>query len=209
MLRGAPDDWEQLTVDYRAVVRYSESTGKVVYTDGGSEPWTMPSDLQGLFARLRAGMYREGRGTWFNARYRLDHPSSYNLEYDREEPNWDLPPPPQAYPDDMRLFPRSDDNVPSWLGRRLSAAPPPGPGPGGPRGGPGGPPRFRVARIFDGPNQAVKRPPAAQNGVRDSLDFLDGAPLAGPARGYDVDRLDPEGRQSVPVAFHTDGTGIS
>ena len=115
MLRVAPDDWEQLTVDYRSVGRYSEATGKVVYTDGSTEPWTMPPDLQGLFARLRGGMYREGRGTWFNARYRLDHPSSYNLEYDREEPNWDLPPPPAAYPDDMRMYPRSDDNVPGWL----------------------------------------------------------------------------------------------
>ncbi len=96
MLRVAPEDWEQLTVDYRAVGRYAESTGQVTYSDGHAEPWTMPADLRGLFTRLRAGMYREGRGTWFNARYRLDHPSSYNLEYDREEPVWDAPPPPQA-----------------------------------------------------------------------------------------------------------------
>jgi hypothetical protein len=194
MLRVAPDDWEQLTVDYRAVGRYSEASGKVVYTDGNSEPWTMPTDLQGLFARLRGGMYREGRGTWFNARYKLDHPSSYNLEYDREEPTWDRPPAPQAYPDDMRLFPRSDDNVPGWLRRRLAAAPPPA--------------RFRVARIFDGPGAAVNRPPVSPDDVHDLLDYLDAAPLAGPARGYDVDRMDPEGRQSVPVAFHTNGTWI-
>ncbi len=194
MLRVAPDSWEQLTVDYRAVGRYSEATGKVVYTDGSSEPWTMPPDLQGLFARLRGGMYREGRGTWFNARYRLDHPSSYNLEYDREEPDWERPPPPQAYPDDMRMFPRTDENVPPWLRRRLSSAPPP--------------PRFRVARIFDGPGPVVNRPPVPAEDVHELLEYLDGAPLAGPARGYDVDRMDPEGRQSVPVAFHTDGSWI-
>ena len=197
MLRVAPDDWDQLTIDYRAVGRYSEAVGKVVYTDGAAESWTMPPDLQGLFARLRGGMYREGRGTWFNARYRLDHPSSYNLEYDREEPNWDLPPPPAAYPDDMRMFPRSDDNVPGWLRRRLSAAPSAPP-----------PPRFRVARIFDGPGAAVNRPPVSPDDVHDLLGYLDAAPLAGPARGYDVDRMDPEGRPSVPVAFHTDGTWI-
>jgi len=219
MLRVAPDDWEQLTVDYRAVGRYAESTGQVVFSDGGTEPWTMPADLQGLFARLRGGMYREGRGTWFNARYRLDHPSSYNLEYDREEPSWDMPPPPQAYPDDMRLFPRTEDNVPEWLRRRLATAGPP-PGPGGPPGGPGGlggpvgppTPRFRVARIFDGPGEdgrpSVNRPPVDEMDIADLLDYLDGAPLVGPARGYDVDRLDPNGQQSVPVAFHTDGTWI-
>jgi hypothetical protein len=211
MLRVAPDDWEQLTVDYRAVGRYAESTGQVTFTDGSSESWEMPADLRGLFARLRGGMYREGRGTWFNARYRLDHPSSYNLEYDRDEPGWDLPPPPQAYPDDMRLFPRSDENVPEWLRRRLaSAPPPPGPPPGAPDRPPG--PRFRVARIFDGPGEdgrpSVNRPPVDEIEIQDVLDYLDGAPLVGPARGYDVDRLDPNGQQSVPVAFHTDGTWI-
>jgi hypothetical protein len=240
MLRVAPDDWEQLTVDYRAVGRYAESTGQVTFTDGSAEPWEMPADLRALFARLRGGMYREGRGTWFNARYRLDHPSSYNLEYDREEPVWDLAPPPQAYPDDMRMFPRSDDNVPEWLRRRLAVAPPPGPppgagpgpggpgpggpgpggpGPGGPGlggpGGPGGPPpagRFRVARIFDGPGEdgrpSVNRPPVDEMDIQAILDYLDNAPLVGPPRGYDVDRLDPNGQQSVPVAFHTDGTWI-
>ncbi|GAB1508616.1 TNT domain-containing protein [Actinophytocola sp. KF-1] len=214
MLRVAPEDWEQLTVDYRAVGRYAESTGQVTYSDGGTEPWTMPADLQGLFARLRAGMYREGRGTWFNARYKLDHPSSYNLEYDREEPNWELPPPPQAYPDDMRMFPRTDDNVPEWLRRRLAQAPPPpGPPPGAPMPDRApGPPRFRVARIFDGPGEdgrpSVNRPQVDEMDIQDILDYLDNGPLVGPARGYDVDRLDPNGQQSVPVAFHTDGTWI-
>ncbi|HEX6359109.1 TNT domain-containing protein [Actinophytocola sp.] len=208
MLRVAPDDWEQLTVDYRAVGRYAESTGKVTFSDGSTDSWEMPADLRQLFSRLRAGMYREGRGTWFNARYRLDHPSSYNLEYDREEPSWDMPPPPQAYPDDMRLFPRTDENVPEWLRRRLaSAPPPPGPPPGGPPT-----PRFRVARVFDGPGEdgrpSVNRPPVDEMDIQEFLDYLDGAPLVGPARGYDVDRLDPNGQQSVPIAFHTDGTWI-
>jgi hypothetical protein len=214
MLRVAPDDWEQLTVDYRAVGRYAESTAQVTFSDGGTDSWEMPADLRGLFARLRAGMYREGRGTWFNARYRLDHPSSYNLEYDREEPGWDMPPPPQAYPDDMRMFPRTDENVPEWLRRRLaSAPPPPGPPPGGPDRSLGPPtPRFRVARIFDGPGEdgrpSVNRPQVDEMDIAELLDYLDGAPLVGPARGYDVDRLDPNGQQSVPVAFHTDGTWI-
>jgi nicrotizing toxin Mtb-like protein len=195
MLRVAPDDWSRLTVDYRAVGRYSEATGQVVYTAGGAEPWPLPPDLSGLFSRLRAGMYREGRGTWFNARYKLDHPSSYNLEYDREEPNWDLPPPPEAYPDDMRLFPRSEDNVPTWMRRRLASPPPAAP-------------RFRVARIFDGPGIAVNRAPVNPDDVADLLTYLDAGPLVGPARGYDVDQMDPNGRRSVPVAFHTDGTWI-
>jgi nicrotizing toxin Mtb-like protein len=208
MLRVAPEDWVQLTVDYRAVGRYNEVSGEVVYSDDTADTWTLPPDLQGLFARLRAGMYREGRGTWFNARYRLDHPSSYNLEYDRDEPEWDLTPPPQAYPDDLRLFPRDEENIPEWLSRRLAAAPPAGP----PPGPPGGAPRFRVARIFDGPGDdgrpSVNRPRVPGEDIGDLLDYLETAPLAGSPRGYDVDRLDAEAPSSVPVAFHTDGTWI-
>src|SRR3954452_17429566 len=78
MLRAAPADWDQITVDYRAVGRYFEAEGELTFADEHTADWPVPPEIAGMFARLRAGMYREGRGTWFNARYRLDHPSSYN-----------------------------------------------------------------------------------------------------------------------------------
>ena len=139
LLRAAPQDWQRVYVEYRAVGRYHELGGEVTLSDGTLTEWVATHDIATLFGRLRAGMYREGRGTWFNARYQLDHPSSYNLEYDREEPDWDLMPPTQAYSDELHMFPRSEEDVPEWLMRRMSGL-----------GTEQSDPQFRTARIFDG-----------------------------------------------------------
>jgi hypothetical protein len=217
LLRACPPEWAQVAVYFRAVGRYHEMTADLtVENDDEPRPWAVPPDLAGLFAKLRAGMYREGRGTWFNARYQLDRPSSYNLEYDRDEPHWNAPPPPPAFADELRIFPRDDENVPDWLARRVAAPMPlPPPPPMSPMTTPSGGferPRYRVARTFDGMGPQgrpiVNRPQIDELDTEALLGYLDDAPLVMPSRGYDVDRLDPEGRNSVPIAFHCDGTWI-
>lgn len=201
LLRAAPRDWRRVTVEYRAVGKYHELTGEVALADGTTQEWTATHDIASLFGRLRTGMYREGRGTWFNARYQLDHPSSYNLEYDREEPNWDLAPPPQAYADELRMFPRTEENVPDWLMRRMAGLGPERPGP-----------RFRMARVFDGVgaggHPVVNRPELDVEEQDKLLDYLDGAPVVVPGRGLDLDRLANPPESAVPIAFHSDGTWI-
>lgn len=196
LLRAAPADWTAVEVAFRALGRYTEVSGRVSFADDRSAEMPISPEVAGLFVRLRAGMYREGRGTWFNARYQLDRPSAYNLEYDRDEPQWSVPPPPPAYADEMRMFPRDEENVPEWLTHRLAALKPP----------------FRTARIFDGMGPGgrpvVSRPPLEDDEREQVLRYLDTAPLAGPARGFDVDHLDEERRPAVPVAFHTDGAWI-
>ena len=210
LMKAAPQEWEQVRAYYRAAGRYFELSAEVTDQDGQSRAWTPPADTASLFARLRAGMYREGRGTWFNARYQLDRPSSYNLDFDRDEPTWQNPPPPMAYTDEMRFFPRTDENVPEWLGARLQApapARPPMPqNPSGPLG------RLRTARIFDGPGPdgrpSVNRPPLDPAEVGKVLDYLEAAPVVMTAQGMDSDRLAHENPESIPFAFHTDGTWI-
>ncbi|GHF87086.1 hypothetical protein FHX82_004555 [Amycolatopsis bartoniae] len=201
LLRAAPRDWRRVTAHYRAVGRYHELTGEVLNEDGSVGEWMATHDIATLFGRLRAGMYREGRGTWFNARYQLDHPSSYNLEYDREEPRWDLQPPPQAYADELRMFPRSEENVPEWLMRRMSGLGPEQPGP-----------RFRIARIFDGQGPdgrpVLNRPELDADELDRLYEYLSTAPVVLSERGLDLDRLASPPTAKVPVAFHTDGTWI-
>nr|WP_199441853.1 TNT domain-containing protein [Umezawaea beigongshangensis] len=125
LMRAAPEGWRQVSAEYRATGRYFELAAEVHAADGSVHGWAPPQDVATLFARLRAGMHREGRGSWSNARYQLDHPSSYNLDFDRAEPQWQTPPPQQAYFDEMRFFPRSEENVPDWLRRRLGQQVPP------------------------------------------------------------------------------------
>ncbi|WP_243770171.1 TNT domain-containing protein [Amycolatopsis acidicola] len=201
LLRAAPRDWRRVTAQYRAVGRYHELTGEVLNEDGSVSEWMATHDIATLFGRLRGGMYREGRGTWFNARYQLDHPSSYNLEYDRDEPRWDLQPPPQAYADELRMFPRSEENIPEWLMRRMSGLGPEQPGP-----------RFRIARIFDGQGPdgrpVLNRPELDHDEADRMLEYLNSAPVVRSERGLDLDRLASPPTPKVPVAFHTDGTWI-
>jgi hypothetical protein len=201
LMRTAPDDWQQISAEFRATGRYYELSAEVTGSDGNSQPWTASHDIAMHFAKLRAGMYRDGRGTWFNARYQIEKPSSYNLEFDRLEPQWRTPPPTPAFRDELHFFPRTEDNVPEWLMRKLSGLPPERPGR-----------RFRLARIFDGTGPGgrptVNRPPVSDEDRDRLLDYLDHATLALPERGHDVDRLSPDGRPVVPVAFHTDGAWV-
>ena len=201
LLRAAPRDWRKVTAEYRAVGRYHELTGEIVTEDGTAQEWLATHDIATLFGRLRGGMYRDGRGTWFNARYQLDHPSSYNLEYNRDEPVWSLAPPPQAYSDELRMFPRTEENVPEWLIRRMSGLGPEQPGP-----------HFRIARIFDtiGPagRPVINRPDLEIDEQDRLLEYLDHAPLVVTDRGYDIDRLAQTPEATVPVAFHSDGQWI-
>ncbi|HEY3468006.1 MAG TPA: hypothetical protein VGL47_22960, partial [Amycolatopsis sp.] len=201
LLRAAPRDWRKVTAEYRAVGRYHELTGEIVTEDGTVHEWLATHDIATLFGRLRGGMYRDGRGTWFNARYQLDHPSSYNLEYNRDEPVWNLAPPPQAYSDELRMFPRTEENVPEWLIRRMSGLGPEQPGP-----------HFRIARIFDtvGPagRPVINRPDLEIEEQDRLLEYLENAPLVVPERGYDIDRLAATPEATVPVAFHSDGQWI-
>jgi Tuberculosis necrotizing toxin len=201
LMRTAPDDWQQISAEFRATGRYYELSAEVTGSDGNSQPWTASHDIAMHFAKLRAGMYRDGRGTWFNARYQIEKPSSYNLEFDRLEPQWRTPPPTPAFRDELHFFPRTEDNVPEWLMRKLSGLPPERPGR-----------RFRLARIFDGTGPGgrptVNRPPVTDEDRERLLDYLDHATLALPERGHDIDRLSPDGQPVVPVAFHTDGAWV-
>jgi hypothetical protein len=201
LLRAAPGDWRRVTAEYRAVGRYHEMTGEILLEDGTTQEWVATHDIATLFGRLRAGMYRDGRGTWFNARYQLDHPSSYNLEYNRDEPKWNLAPPPLAYSDELRMFPRAEENVPEWVIRRMSGLGPEQPGP-----------RFRIARIFDSVGPAgrpvINRPDLDVEEQDRLLNYLDSAPLVISDRGYDIDRLAATPEATVPVAFHSDGRWI-
>lgn len=201
LLRAAPQDWQSITIEYRAVGRYHELDGEVTFTDGTTREWIATHDIATMFGKLRAGMYRDQRGTWFNAIYRLDAPASYNLEYDRDEPQWSMQPPPQAYSDELRMYPRSEDNVPEWLMRRLAGLGPERPGP-----------RFRFARVFDGTDPSgrplINRAELETDEQDQILEYLDAAPVVLPESGKDIDRLAGSSDQKVPVAFHCDGTWI-
>ncbi|WP_190820978.1 TNT domain-containing protein [Saccharopolyspora pogona] len=124
LLQGAPEDWQEITVEYRATGEYHDLLGEVAAQDGSSRPWEPPIELQEIFERLREGMYRPDVGTWLSALYVVERPSSYRIDINFDsEPLWQRPLPRAAYVDELRRYPRAEENVPDWMRERFDGTP--------------------------------------------------------------------------------------
>lgn len=121
LVHTLPPAYQECVALHRGVGSHSETLAQVRRASGPGLPslWTPPPALGELFARLRSGMYAPDLGTWFTAKFRLTFPFRYDIQYDRDnEPNWRTPPPPTTYAEDLRAFPRTPGNTPSWLRER-------------------------------------------------------------------------------------------
>jgi hypothetical protein len=197
ILRMLPPGWVEANIEYRAVGAHRELVAQLIAPNGTVVPVAAPSEVWELFGRLRAGMYQPDRGTWLSAVYRLQRPSSYSVDFNGDyEPVWDTVPTPADLAEELRLFPRTPENVPQWLGEAAGTAP-------------AGPAPLRLAEVFDGTDAngrpIIQRPPVPSEEQDRVLDYLEHAPVIRTARGYDTDRLSPDSTPSVPLTIHTDG----
>jgi hypothetical protein len=198
LIHRLPGDWSQVFLDFRALGTSVETPVSVLNIFGQSVDWRLPDDALPFFLELRAGMYREGQGTWFSARYHLAHPSTYSIEYNwTDEPTWTHRPPAEQFQRELELFPRAESEVPDWL-----------------RGGPAadtGPGLFE-APVFDGSDEQGRpiapRPAVHPQDREDVLTYLENAPVVLAGRGYGPDLLQPDAEPDVPQTFHTDGTWV-
>ncbi|MFI0350659.1 hypothetical protein [Actinomadura sp. 9N407] len=198
LTHALPAGWEECTVVHRALGSHSETLGQIrrVTGPGLPSPIDVPAELGELFERLRAGMYSPGLGTWFSATFKLTFPFSYEIQYIRdEEPRWQSAPPPAAYEEERRRFPREPRHTPEWLDGRDGAGR-----------------EMRMARPFDSTEpdgRPVVQRPEVPAGDRDAMvRYLEQAPIVLAARSYEGDMLDPERARNVPLTYHTDGTWI-
>jgi hypothetical protein len=160
LLTVAGQDWQRVRAEYRAAGRHIEADVFVTGPDGVERPVRPPQDVVEGFGRLKQGMYRPGRGTWFSAEYLLEPPSAFSAEFEPDiEPRWRRVPPPIGFADELRFFPRADDNIPDWLRQRASL-PPAQPAP---LGGPPTPPQGTPAQQWAQPGQF--QPPTPPPGV--------------------------------------------
>ncbi|SFW78769.1 TNT domain-containing protein [Amycolatopsis australiensis] len=121
---AVPADWQQVLLTYRAAGDHAELPVMIRRaSDGGLTLWEPPEEVAELLAALRAGMYRPGRGTWFQvaAHIGLDSSAEYHYTWD-DEPAWDEPRPAAEFPRELATFPRDPERTPDWLG---TAAPDP------------------------------------------------------------------------------------
>ncbi len=197
LVHRLPGDWSQLFLDFRAVGTYVEAPVSVLNIFGQSVDWALPDEALPFFLELRAGMYREGQGTWSSARFHLAHPNAYSVEYNwTEEPRWTHRPSPEHFGEEPEMFPR--DEVPAWM-RETAGSDPAAPG-------------LYEAPVFDGSDEQGRpiapRPAVHPQDRDDVLEYLENAPAVLAARGYGPDLLQPDSEPDVPQSFHTDGTWV-
>jgi hypothetical protein len=127
LLSVAGQDWQRVRAEYRAAGRHIEADVFVTGPDGVERPVRPPQEVVDGFGRLKQGMYRPGRGTWFSAEYVLEPPSAFSAEFEPDvEPRWRRVPPPIGFADELRFFPRAEENIPDWLRQRAGLPPVPG-----------------------------------------------------------------------------------
>ncbi|MEU5851112.1 hypothetical protein [Saccharopolyspora shandongensis] len=120
LISALPSGWQQLIVDYRQIGRHIDiGVGVRKSPDGELELWDPPQETWTYVQRLRHGMYAEGKGTWFSARFTIEPPDTYRVQYNY----WDLPAwgqaPVEEFRVDLRRYPRTEDNMPVWFQMQL------------------------------------------------------------------------------------------
>ncbi len=112
-----PSDSSLVMLTYRAIGDYHELVVMVRRaTNGDLYLWDPPEELLDVLERLRAGMYRPGRGTWFQVSAHIQLNSRWEFGYTwDDQPSWDGEPPLSALVRELELFPRDESTVPGWL----------------------------------------------------------------------------------------------
>jgi hypothetical protein len=199
LVQRLPGDWEQLFVDFRMVGTHVETQVSGLTMYGSSFDWDLPPEALPFFVQLRDGMAIPDAGTWFSLKFRLVHPDTYSAEFDRDrEPDWNQPPTPEHYAEELRLYPRDDDAIPAWLRDRAGLAQVKS--------------SLFAAPVFDGAdphgNPVHHRPAVHPQEVDDILAYLENAPVVLSAHSYGPDAFKPDATPPVPPTFHTDGTWV-
>ena len=198
-----PPGWRQLRIEYRAAGRHIEADVLVTGADGLPRPMQPHPEALRLLGMLRSGMYQPARGTWLGAILVFDPVRPPGVDYllPEVEPPWRQRPPAMGFQDELRFFPRADENIPGWLRLQAGLS-----APAAPDGA------MRTPRIYDGLDAQgrplVRRPPLAP-GERDQvLAYLDAAPVVLAARSNGDDAFVPGRTDVVPLNFRTDGSWV-
>jgi hypothetical protein len=97
--------------------------GKHALSDGHANSVSATPELRDALTLLRAAYYHEDKGTWFSVEFEVSAEGAMTARFNYDnEPDWgDEGIDPAAYVEDLRAFPRSEDNQPAWLKLKLAA----------------------------------------------------------------------------------------
>jgi hypothetical protein len=115
-----PPGWREVMIDFNQLGNLIDVAVGVLDPNGTHQVWDPPAEVWRMFQRLRGGMYREGEGTWFGARIKIEPPARFTLRYNwREKPSFPNWPTPDQFAVDLERFARGEAYMPSWFRESL------------------------------------------------------------------------------------------
>jgi hypothetical protein len=122
VVRAQPMGWREVMIDYHHLGKQTDGAVGVLAPNGTYQYWEPPVDVWRMFQRLRGGMYRDGEGTWFSARLKIEPPARFSVEYNwRNRPSFQNWPSPHQFTLELERFPRGARYLPSWFSENLPA----------------------------------------------------------------------------------------
>ncbi len=119
ILDEAPEGWTRLTYRAQSVIDHGSSELIVEFGDGTSRREFPPAGMGLMIDELRAGMYQEGKGTWFSFEYVITPPGRFNVTYNYDEDPGITFPTAFGFTNDLKYFPRDEEYMTDWLREKL------------------------------------------------------------------------------------------
>jgi hypothetical protein len=121
IVSASPAGWREVAIDYRVVGRHIDPAVGLLDPDGGYRLWRPPDEAWRMIQRLRGGMYRDGEGAWFSARFIISPPARCSVQYNwHREPMFRRYPAPEEFAVEQKRFPRAEAYLPAWFRERLT-----------------------------------------------------------------------------------------
>lgn len=116
LTQALPEGWQHLVIDYRQVGRHIDiGVGVRTAEDNSLQLWDPPQETWRYLQALRHGMYVQDQGTWFSARFTLDHPDTFRIQYNYlDMPHWGQAP-ASEFTVELERYPRTEENMPVWF----------------------------------------------------------------------------------------------
>lgn len=115
LAESAPQGWVKIAVVVSAVASLIQSRPTVTLDDGSVDGSLRIGAATRLsFGDLRASMYKEGAGTWYNATFTLTADGQLESDFDYDNPPFDGDYDAELLEDDQDRYPRSQENLPPW-----------------------------------------------------------------------------------------------
>lgn len=124
LVKEAPAGWASARLLCRVVGPRVEVLSAAT-PEGGEEKVLpgLPQEVGAALVELRDVTADPAKGAWYTALITVESTGKVTLNFDRNsEPQWAKPVPAATFAEDLRRYPRDEENTPGWLRDRLTEA---------------------------------------------------------------------------------------